>query len=446
MIKEATLTKGSIGKALFGLAAPMVIGFISVIGLNLVDTIYISRFGAKELAAMSLTFPVVTLLMAIARGIGTGTASLVSRMLGRKEFSKVCGTTSDSLILALLTVSLFSGVGMLSIKPFFTLLGADSTILPLIKEYMTIWYIGAVFVIVPMVGNNSLRASGNSIYPSIIMAVPALLNAVLDPFLIFGWSVFPRLGLRGAAIASVIARLIGFLLTLYFLHFRRKMLSWERPTWARLRGSWLGILRVGLPILACGLAFPVCIGIALHITAQFGSEAVAAFGLGRRILIFCFIPVISLCTAEIVFVGQNQGAQKYERIARARHYCIYFSLLWGLVVIAFFLGLAGFISPLLTENAQVSENLELFLHIVTLGVGLRGICMLTVAALNGIGKPIHASLLVLLRLLILYTPLVYLGAQMAGFAGILCGWALTDILIGTLLISARHNSLFPLPN
>ena len=178
-ISEAKLTEGNIIKHLVFLTLPMIFGILGMVLFNIVDTFYVSKLGVNELAALSLTFPVVMVVTNIALGIGIGVSALVSRTIGRKDFDKVKRLTTDALALSIFIVALFSTIGILTIKPVFLLLGVGDDILPLIKDYMQIWYLGIIFVVVPMVGNNAMRATGDTLTPSIIMFCGAFLNSPL---------------------------------------------------------------------------------------------------------------------------------------------------------------------------------------------------------------------------------------------------------------------------
>ena len=205
---RATLTEGPVARVLAGLAGPMVIGMFSVIAFNLTDTYFIARLGTRELAAISFTFPVVSVMFGIAMGLGTGTISVVSRAIGRGEQERVRRFSTDSLLLSFLTVLVAAAIGVLTIDPLFRALGAGDDVLPLIRQYMIIWYPGMVFLVMPMVANASIRASGDTKLPALIMTLGTLINMVLDPLLIFGLWGFPRWELKGAAVATVIARVL----------------------------------------------------------------------------------------------------------------------------------------------------------------------------------------------------------------------------------------------
>ncbi len=184
------LTEGKIFLQLFELTLPMVWGVFSVFAFSLADTYFVAQLGTNELAAMSFTFPVVAVLASVAMGLGVGTSSVIARVIGEGNRQKVQRLTTDSLLLSLLIVIILAFGGLATINPLFTALGAQQELLPLIGDYMKIWYLGMVFLVVPLVGNSAIRASGNTVVPSLIMTFAAATNTLLDPLLIFGWGLF----------------------------------------------------------------------------------------------------------------------------------------------------------------------------------------------------------------------------------------------------------------
>ena len=181
----AILTEGPVGGTLIRLTGPMVIGIGAMVAFNLTDTFFVGRLGPTELAALSFTFPVVLIVNSIAIGIGIGASAVISRAVGRGEGHEVRRLATDSLTLALSIVALFVVAGFLTIDPVFRKLGATESVLPFIRQYMQIWYMGMIFVVVPMVGNNAIRARGDTKSPAAIMLVAVVVNIVMDPLLIF---------------------------------------------------------------------------------------------------------------------------------------------------------------------------------------------------------------------------------------------------------------------
>ncbi|MDP7093465.1 MAG: MATE family efflux transporter, partial [Gammaproteobacteria bacterium] len=185
------MTEGPPGPTIIALMWPMFIGMIALISYSLVDTWFVGRIGTLELAAVAFTFPVAFIINAISIGLGIGTSSVASRLFGAGEIDKIQRITTHSAMLALGIGLILLTIGLNTIEPVFRLLGADETTLPLIEQYMSIYYFGSVALIVPMIGNSVLRASGDAKTPSMLMTVGALLNVPLDYIFIFGFGPVP---------------------------------------------------------------------------------------------------------------------------------------------------------------------------------------------------------------------------------------------------------------
>ncbi len=430
--RKATLTEGSVGKTLIRLTVPMAVGVFSITAFSFANTFFIAQLGVEELVAISFTFPVVMVFGSIAMGVGTGTASVVSRAIGRGEETAVRRFTTDSLLLALLSVMALCVIGLLTIDQLFIALGAKTNTLPLIRQYMTIWYPGMLFIIVPMVGNHAIRATGDTKYPSLIMMVVAGVNVALDPLLIYGLAGFPRLELTGAAIATVIARALACIASLSILHFRERMLDFSMPRLADVLDSWRQVLWIGLPTALTNLLTPISMGIVTRLTAQFGQTAVAALGAGTRIVPLTMIPIHALGVAIMPFVGQNWGAGKADRVDEGRKRGYVFSIWWGCLCVATFWLLGPTVARIFSDDAEVVKQIVLFLHVIPLGFIIQGVFMLSSSTLNAINKPMVSASLVLIRMLVFFVPFAYIGAEIAGIAGIFVGVALTDYTSGAL--------------
>ena len=289
--------------------APMVIGLIVIITNSLVDAYFVSQLGSAPLAAVSYAFPVSFIVGAIAMGLGTGTSSLASRLFGAGNQEKVRQIATHSMLLGLIAGLCVVIFGLLTLEGVFSLLGADEQTMPFVKDYMEIYYWGGIFLVIPMIGNAVLRAGGDAKTPSVLMASTAVINAVLDPILIFGWFGFPALGIKGAALASVLANVVFLIASLSILIFRENLIQFRKNTVTAILHSWNQILHVGLPAIASNLIAPMSTALVTSLISSFGQSAVAAFGLASRLEAFIIIIFMALGGAIAPFVGQNFGAQ-----------------------------------------------------------------------------------------------------------------------------------------
>jgi len=424
------LIEGPIGKQLLKLTLPMVGGIFALVAFNLADTYFVGQLGTTQLAAMSFTFPVVTTLGSLALGLGVGASSIIARAIGQGDRSRVQRFTTNSLTLGLTMVALLSSIGLFTIDPLFRLLGAESETLPFIREYMQTWYFGMVFLVVPMIGNSAIRASGDTVTPSLIMMASAGFNIVLDPLLIFGLAGLPELGLAGAAWATVIGRAMTLIASLLVLWFKEKMLSHHIPDLQETLWCWRDILSVGLPAAGANMITPISIGVITSLLAVHGSLAVAGFGVASRVESFALIALMALAGVMGPFVGQNWGAQKYGRVMRSLQLCFLFCLGWG-AVMAVLLAVGGSrIAVLFNADDAVVAIATTYFWLVPFSYGAAGIIQVTNSAFNAIGRPMPAVIITLLRMFVLYVPMAYVGSRWLGPTGIFGAAAIANVVMG----------------
>lgn len=427
---KSKLTEGQVSIQLLKLSLPMVWGVLSILAFSLADTYFVAKLGTKELAAISFTFPVVSVLSSIAMGLGTGVSSVVARVIGQGDRLQVKRLTTDSLLLSLVVVGILSTLGLNTIEPLFSGLGAEPELLPLIWDYMSIWYFGIFFLVIPLVGNSAIRASGNTLVPSLIMTLAAGINIVLDPLFIFGWGMIPALGLRGAAIASLISRIGTLVASLAFLHFQERLLIFRLPSWQTLIKSWRSLLSVGLPATVTSLISPLSVTFATSLIAQYGTEAVAGFGLASRLEFLALIIPLAISASIGPFVGQNWGAQLYSRVKRSLQLSFLFCLSWGVLAALLLGAIAPGLAALFDSDPGVVNSASVYLTLVPISYGALGIVLTASSALNALGKPMLALAMSLFRLLLIYLPLAYLGGKLFGIYGIFGATCLSNGIVG----------------
>ncbi|WP_253273008.1 MATE family efflux transporter [Halomonas sp. PR-M31] len=271
------LLTGPIASTLFKKSLPVVAGSIAMLLFNLVDAWFIARLGTQPLAAFSFTFPVSFAAISLAIGMAIGTSAVVARRLGHGEVGTVRRRATDAFLLALLVGVAVTLAGRTSVVPLFTALGADQSLMPYIQAYMDVWYLGAAFVIAPRVLNSVLRAQGNTLIPGMMMGGAALLNAMLDPVLIFGLGPIPALGMSGAALATVISW-AAMTLALFAQRDLRALMDFGRFKLAALIESWRELGRIALPAAITSVFTPIAMALVTRIVADYGHAAVAASG------------------------------------------------------------------------------------------------------------------------------------------------------------------------
>jgi putative MATE family efflux protein len=431
-MNRPNMLSDNVASALFRLVLPMIPGTLSIVLFNLADTYFVGQLGAQQLAAMSFSFPVVLISGGLAMGLGIGTSTFVSQSLGRgdKDEARVLSSRAHLLVFGLVLV--LSMIGLATIDPLFTSMGATETTLPLIRTYMTIWFLGLPFVLLPMVGMNVLQASGDTKTPGLVLTLAVMLNIGLDPLLIFGIGPFPELGIAGAAWATVIARASSLIIVGAVIIGREKMLTWRLGPIGEILSSWRGILFVGIPAAAANIFLPISIGILTRLISEFGTEAVAGFGAASRIESFALVFTLALSMILTPFVGQNHGAAKPRRVLSAHRVAALFSLAWGAMVLIVFLLASRPIAAAFNDDPAVVSVTSQYLTILGVSYGFLGIVNLTAAAFNGLRKPMSAAGVAALRLFALYVPLAIAGRALLGLPGIFWGAALGNVISGVI--------------
>ena len=413
------------------MTVPVIYGMILLMTFNLVDTFFVSLLGTEPLAAISFTFPITFTVLSLTIGLGIGTSAVIAKFLGKGEHDLAKNSATAALYLAAFIVGLLSFIGYYFIDEIFLLLGASETLLPLIHNYMDIWFIGSVCLIGPMIGNSVLRASGDTKTPSIIMGSSGLINAILDPILIFGFGPIPAMGIQGAAIATLISWLVGLVFVLYIL-INKKLIHTQFISLIDMVTACKGILHIGLPAAGASMLTPIAAGIMTAIVANFGDSAVAAFGVGSRIESIACLVVLAMSMSLPPFISQNFGAGNMHRVEAAYKTSIKFVLIWQFLIFIILLLIAPFIAEAFAKEKAVADIILLFMLILPFGYGLQGVIILTNSSFNALHKPMVALGLSFIRLFVCYVPLAYIGSLFYGLQGLFIGALLGNLFMAII--------------
>ncbi len=437
MSKDSNYNKlldGPMGSVLARMSAAMMIGMLGVEAFNITDTFFVSRLGTLPLAAMSFTFPVVMVVGGLATGIGVGASAVLSRLLGKGEKEEVRLMTTSALLLGLILVAMLVLLGLATIRPLFTLLGASAETLPLIEQYMSIWYVGVMFLVIPMIGNNAMRATGDTLSPSIIMIADVSLNIILDPIFIFGWGSFPAMGIEGAALATVLSRALAMAVSLYILGAKKKMIHIGIPEFTYLKYAWKTILKLAVPVAAARMLMPLAWGALMRMVAWNGTAVVAGFGTAMRIEHMFVIPIMSVGMSLVPFVGQNLGAGNFSRIELAGRWTSLFSVLWGIACALLLFVAAEPVAGIFSTDPAVIEALTLILYISPISYGFKGLGGIASNSMNGLGLSLSSLMIMILRFFALILPLSFVGVKLYGFTGLLVGLASAEVITGIVSV------------
>jgi len=428
-MKTNKLLTAPVNSTLKELTIPVMYGMILMMSFNIVDTFYVSMLGTESLAAFSFTFPVTFTLISLAIGLGIGVSAVVARTLGQKNHQLARQHASVSIGVSAILIYCLAMVILAFLDPIFSAMGANSENLIYIALYMTPWLLGCLVIIMPMIGNSVMRASGDTKTPAKVMAIGAVINAALDPILIFGVGPIEAMGIKGAAIASIIASIVSCSIVYYRLIFSFDMLGWSYNV-AQVVDSTKKLMAIGLPAAASNMMTPISSSVITAIVATYGSEAVAAFGVGSRIESFAVIVVLALSMSLPPFISQNFGAGQIERVKQGYMACIKFVMMWQGVLYIVLLLTADYIANVFADDPKVVEIIVLYLMTVPIVHGLAGVTILTNSSLNALHKPMASIMLNIIRLFVLAIPAAYLGGYWGDIHGLIIGISIAGGLTG----------------
>ncbi len=426
---QIDLLKSPVGLTLKRMTIPMTYGMILLMTFNLIDTFFVGLLGTQPLAAISFTFPITFTIISLTIGLGIGTSAVIAKYLGSNDEVSAKNVATSSILLTGILVAFIALLGFYYTDDIFILLGAEPNLLPLIHDYMDYWFLGCICLIGPMIGNAILRASGDTKTPSIIMGSAGLINAILDPMLIFGFGPIPAMGIKGAAIATLISWVFGLFLVLYLLAVKRDLIHKKIVRLSLFIQSSREVLRIGLPAAGANMLTPIAAAVLTAIVASYGESAVAAFGVGSRMESIACLVVLAMSMTLPPFISQNLGAGNMARVEEGYKTAIKFSLIWQLGIYIVLAISAPFIADVFSTEKEVADLIKLYIWILPLGYGLQGVIILTNSSFNALHKPMTALVLSLLRLFVFYVPLAYAGSELYGLIGFFVGGLLGNLLM-----------------
>lgn len=427
---KGDLTTGPLRAHLIRLTIPMIWGILAMISFQLVNTFYISLLGTEKLAAISFTFPITYIIFAVFLGFGIGMSSVVSRLIGEKKTDDVKRVTTHGLVMVVIAGALVAALGLMLMNPLFRAMGADGVLLRMIDDYMNIYYIGTVFICMPIVGNAAMRAGGDTLTPALIMTGAALANAALDPLLIFGLFGFPRLELRGAAISTVLANSGAMIAGLYILRRRAMISAHYLKDMSRLGDSARRLLFIAIPAGLTSAVPAILNSVIISLLSRSGAAPVAAFGVVNRVEAFVFVIMMALAVGMAPIIGQNWGAALRDRVRETLKLAITFCVVWS-VFVAIVLGLFGdLIAAGFSKDPDVLKIIVLYFTLVPFSYPFANIVSGWGSAFNAMGKPQYSAGMIFLKMIVILIPAVHIGYTSYGVAGVFGAIAAVNVVTG----------------
>ena len=438
---KVNLTEGKVSGHVLRMLGPFSIAVIAMISTGIVDTIYLGRLtdaarpnlGVMALAAIGFAFPLTFLGNSANIGLGAGTMSAMSRALGQGDTERARRHGAAAIIMGLTVMTGLVLAMLIALPHVLSLMGAEGEIKIMARDYALISFPGLIIISVASMSNNILRAGGEAALPSSIMILGAVINIVLDPFLIFGWGPFPRMEVQGAALSTLIGNIIGAMFGFYIVFFHRKAISFAEMTFGSLRRAWSIIGKVGIPAAGTNIIVPLSAAIAVAIVARgLTTVDVAAFTVASRaeLISVGLLYALSACIGAIT--GQNGGAGLTKRVRAAFKFCYWICVAWSSVMAVILALFAPQIAGIFSNDPEVVAKTIPYFYIVPITIFAYGFVFISAAGFNALGRPIYGLVYTIIRSLILYVILIYIGVQIDGLRGAFFGMAGANIISGLI--------------
>ncbi|MDD7642927.1 MAG: MATE family efflux transporter [bacterium] len=424
------------GRLLFSMSLPMMISMLVQAMYNVVDSIFVSRIGENALTAVSLAFPLQTLLIAIGAGTGVGVNSLLSKSLGEKDYEKANKTAMNGIFLFAISYVISALIGIFAVRPFYAsqIKDAPIEIMDMGIRYLTIVMVASFGLYAQFIFERLLQATGRTFFSMVSQMAGAIINIILDPILIFGYFGLPRMGVAGAAVATVIGQIVGGLIALVYNVKKNDDITLSVRGFRPDGHIIATIYKVGFPsIIMQSIGSVMTYGMNL-ILVGLSSTAAAVFGVYFKLQSFFFMPVFGLNNGIIPIVAFNYGAKKKHRMIR--------TIKWGMLIAFCFL-LTGFVvfetlPGQLLLMFDASENMlgigTQALRIIAFHFLIAWFCIVAGSVFQAVGNGMYSLYVSVARQLVVLLPAAYILAKIGGLD--LIWWSFPIAELMSCLISA----------
>ena len=407
--KENKMGTMKIPRLLFSVSVPIIISMLVQALYNVVDSIFVAQFDNNAgTGALTLAFPIQNLLLSVSIGLAIGVNALLSRSLGQKNFDKANKVAGQGFLLAVFGYMLFLIFGLFFVRPFAELQTSDPTRIQYAVDYISIVTTMSFAVFVQVIAERLLQATGKSVLSMITQATGAIVNIILDPILIFGWLGLPAMGVRGAAIATVIGQMIAACVGI-FLNFKynpeiKLLLKNFLPDLELIKE----ILPIAIPAIlmqAIGSIMTFSMNIILE---GFSDVAVNVFGVYFKIQSFVFMPIFGLNSGMVPIISYNYGAGKRKRIfavLKLAVVCAVGYMLLGLLVFQIF---PGALLGMFNATPEMLAIGKVALRTISISFVFAGFSIVSISCCQALGKSIYSLFVSLGRQIGVLIPSAYL--------------------------------------
>ena len=436
--KKNKFTEGRIISSLLSLAGPIIAANILQSAYQLIDTFWLGRLGADAVAAVSLSFPLLFLVLSLGAGLTLAGTVMVARYKGAENQQMVDFSSSQSVFLIFLTSILLAVLSYFAAGSLMKIIGAGPDIIEDAITYFKMSSIGFVFLFLFFIFQSLMRGIGNVMLPVYIVLSTVILNAVLDPLFIYGYGPVPGFGVAGAAVSSVITQAVASSIGLYILFKGRHGIKISLAAMNFDMDNLKKTFSIGLPASIEQSTRALGMTMMMAIVTSFGSDIVAAYGIGARMLSFVVVPALGLGIATTSLVSQNIGALKIKRAEKVANLSAKVALFGfsGMGVLMFIIAepLTAIFIP---NDPQVIKDGALFIKIMSISFGFLGLQQVMNGTFNGAGFTKASMLISIMSLWIIRFPLAYLLSYnlKMGPEGIWWSFPISNLIAGIVAFS-----------
>lgn len=421
-----------IPKLLFQMSFPMMLSMLVQALYNIVDSIFVARISENALTAVSLAFPLQSLIIAIASGTGVGVNALLSRSLGEKNYKAVNDSATNGIFLFVISGILFAVISLLIMRPFFAFQTPNEEIFSHGVTYLSIVCIFCIFVFMQIIMERLLQSTGLTIYTMLSQGFGAIINIIFDPILIFGLCGFPQLGIAGAAIATVFGQFCAMCLGIFFNVKYNKEIHINFKGFRPNREIIKTIYIVGLPsIIMQAIGSVLTFGMN-KILIQFTSTATAVFGIYYKLNSFIFMPVFGLNNGMVPIVAYNYGARNKKRMMQT----VRLSIITAVTIMIAGLFVFNFFPETLLSMFNASEDMITIgvpaLRIISLSFSFAGFCIIVGSVFQALGNGVYSLIVSVCRQLVVLLPSAYLLSRIGGLHAVWWSFPIAEIFSLTL--------------
>ena len=418
--KENRMGVMPVGKLLFSMSTPMVISFLVQSLYNIVDSIFVARYSPDALAAVSLAYPIQILMIAVSVGTGVGVNALLSRLLGEGKKERAKATADNAVLLAIIASIAFAIFGAIGTKAFFNAQTNSDSIRSLGYSYLSIVSIFSFGLILEVTYERILQSTGKTIYNMITQGIGAIINIILDPILIFGLLGAPKMGVEGAAIATMAGQIVAMILSFVFnMKYNEEVdISFGKHIFKPDFIIIKDIYKVGIPSIAMqSMSTLMMLGLN-KILVRYSDMAVNVLGIYYKLQSFVFMPIFGLNNGMTPIVAYNYGARNKDRIMKVLKYSFLSSLVIMVIGTAIFWLFPKELMILFSPNEEMLRLGIPALRICSLCFILAAFDVIAIASFQSLGNGMYALYASFLRQLVLILPRAYVLSNMFGLEAV----------------------------